>query len=81
MVTELLRGGLEQDAGLILGQRRQRILALARCLERVAAVDPATPEIAGLARNAEVVFDPVVPRLQFRVGQRPVGERRTLRER
>ena len=79
MITELARPLLEDDARLIREQRRQRILAAARRLEDVAAVDLAPAEIAGLARNAELVFGAIVKGLDVGVRQRPVGERRVFR--
>ena len=81
VIAELLGAVLEQDAGLVLGERRQRIFALTRRLERVAAVDLAALQIAGLAGDAEVILDLVVERLEFGIAQRPVGERGVRRDR
>ena len=81
MVAKLAGPGCEDDARLIRHQRRQRILAAARRFERVAAFDLAALQIARLAGHAELVFGAIVERLQIRVGQRPVDERRILRDR
>src|SRR6185503_9507886 len=81
VISELACALFEDDAGLIRQQRWQRILAAARGLEGVAAVDLAPAEIAGLARHAELVFGAIVKRFEVGVRQRPVGERRVFRNR
>ena len=80
VIAELLGAGFEQHAGLIDLQRRQRIFALARRLEHIAAVDLLALQIAGLARHAELVFGLVVERLELGIAQRPVDERGILRD-
>jgi hypothetical protein len=81
VIAEVAPGGVEQDLGLVLKQRRQRIFATARCFEHVAAVDLPALQVAGLARHAEFVFGAVVERLEIGVAQRPVGERGVRRNR
>ena len=53
-------------------QRRQRIFAGARCLERVAALLDLSAEIAGLAGNRGGVFELVIIRLELGVSDSPV---------
>ena len=80
VIAELLASpSSNRSPRLIATQRRQRIFAPARRLEHVAAVDLASLQIAGLARHAELVFGPIVIRLELGVAQRPVGERGVLR--
>ena len=62
MVAEIFAGGLEIGAGLIDLQRRQRIIAAARRLEDIAAVNLLALQIAGLAGDAEFVLGAVSPR-------------------
>ena len=71
--AELARAVREDRAGLVYLQRRQRIVALARRLERIAAVDLRALEIAGLAGNAELILGAVIERLEIGIAQRPVG--------
>src|SRR5262249_12350331 len=58
-----------------------RIVALARRLEHIAAVDLIALQIAGLAGHADLVFGLLVEWLQHRIGQGPVSERAFLRDR
>src|SRR6202012_260854 len=54
------------------------ILAGPRALEDVAGRVDLAPDIAGLARDADLVFDLVVERLQFLQPEWPVFDRRAL---
>ena len=72
MISQLASPGFEEDARLIREQSRQRVLAAARRLEHVAAVDFAALQIACLAGYAEFEFGAVVEWLQIGIRQRPV---------
>src|SRR5207248_3451428 len=74
VIAELARGRFEVLAGLIHLQRGQRIVAPARRLEHVAAVDLLSLQVAGLAGNTQLVFGAIVIRLEFRVADRPVDD-------
>src|SRR5262249_39893162 len=78
---ELARRLLEDGLGLILAQRRQRIVAPARRLEHVAPVDLLALQVAGLARHPKLIFGAIVVRLEISVAERPVDEGRGLRDR
>ena len=56
-------------------ERRQRIAALARPLERIAAGLDRAAEVAGLAGDAAQVFEAVVVGLELVVGDAPVLDR------
>ena len=75
MIAELLRGACKNDAGLIGQERRKRIFALPRRLERITGTGFTPLQIAGLAGDAEFVFGAIVERLEIGVSQGPVGER------
>ena len=79
-MAELLRGSRKNRAGLIHLQRRQRIFALARRFERIAAGNFLALQVAGLAGDAELVFGAVVERLEVGIAERPIGERGILRD-
>jgi hypothetical protein len=81
VIAELASGGVEQNLGLVLKQRRQRIFATARRFEYVAAVDLRALQVASLARHAELVFRAVVERLEIGVAQWPVRKRGVGRDR
>src|SRR5262249_54434372 len=51
MIAEAARGFIENDTGLFDDERRQGIFALPRAFEHVPAVDLASLQIAGFARN------------------------------
>ena len=81
MIAELLGAGLEQQSPT--GRRisgLQRVFALARRLEDVAAVDLLALDVAGLARDAKLVLGLIVERLEFGIAHRPVGRPRSLRD-
>src|SRR5215471_10961157 len=59
-------------------ERRQWILAPARSLEKVSGLILFSTDVSGLTRNADLVFDFVVVRFEFFVGEWPVFDRRTL---
>jgi len=65
MQPEFFRAGVEQGGRALHHERRQRIIALARRLERVAALDLAALQIAGLARYAKLVFGAIVMGLKI----------------
>ena len=65
MKPKLFRAGVEQGGRALNRERRQRIIALARRLEWVAALDLAALQIAGLARHAKLVFGAVVIGLEI----------------
>src|SRR5882672_2298411 len=79
MIAELLGRRFEVHADLIHVQRRQRIVALAWRLEDVAALDLLALHIAGLARDAEIVFGAIVIGLELGVAHRPVDDGGVLR--
>ena len=72
------RGHQIDEAGA--SKRRHRILALTRPLEDVAAAIDRALDVAGLSRDAELVLDLVVVRLQFVETERPVLDRRARRQ-
>ena len=65
MVAEISAGLGEHHAGQDRRQRRQRIFAGARRLERIAAFDDLALQIAGLAGDRCGVFELVVIRLEL----------------
>ena len=71
---------VEDDAGLVRRQRRQRILALARRLEPIATLDLLALQIAGPAGHAKLVLGAVVIGLKLGVAHWPVGEGGVLRD-
>src|SRR6185503_19229575 len=75
VVAEVAAGIREHHAGKDRRQRRQRVFAGARRLERIAAFDDLTLEIAGLAGDRGGVFELVVIRLELVVGDAPVLDR------
>src|SRR5207249_7793675 len=70
------RGHLVEKSGAV--ERRHRVLALAHALEDVAALVDLALDVAGLARDADLVFDLVVVRLELFESQGPVLDRGTL---
>src|SRR5262249_52118404 len=81
VIAEFLRPRLEQHRRLVPLQRRQRIVALARRLEHIAAVDLIALQIAGLAGTPDLRFGLLLEWPQHRIGQGPVSERAFLRDR
>jgi len=67
-IPKVLRGLREQLARQPRFEWRQRVLALARRLEWIAARPDAALQIAGLARNARNIFELVVIELQLSNG-------------
>ena len=65
MKPKLFRAGVEQGGRALHHERRQWIMALARRLERIAALDLAALQIAGLARYAKLVFGAIVMGLKI----------------
>ena len=61
-------------------QRRHRVLALARRLESVAARIDLPVDVARLPRDADLVLDLLVVRLELVVAERPVLDGRSLRD-
>src|SRR5215813_7672316 len=57
LVAELLGSALEDQSGFGRLERRQRKLFRAPWLEWIATLSLLTPDIAGLARNAEQLFE------------------------
>ena len=80
MIPELLAGRVEVDADLVELERRQRVVALPRRLEDVAAGDLLALQIAGLARHADLILDTLVVGLELGVAQRPVDDRGIFRD-
>jgi hypothetical protein len=76
VVAELPGAGFEQHRRLLHAQWRQRIVALPRCLEGIAALDLLASQVAGLAGHADLVLGLVVERLEIGIAEWPVGERR-----
>src|SRR5207302_5372010 len=72
LVAHLFGRLLEQRAGVRALERRVRVLARARTLERVAAGDDLAVEIAGLAADAVEILEAVVVALELVVGDAPV---------
>src|SRR5215469_3376872 len=62
-------------------QRRHRVFALPGRLKNVAARIDFASQIAGLAADADFVLHDVIIRLEVLITERPVLERRTLRNR
>ena len=60
-------------------QRRHRVAALARALEDVALRIDLPVDVAGLARHADLELDLLVVRFELVVAERPVLDRRALR--
>ena len=79
--AETAGGGLEQDHGQAGVQRRIGVTARARRLERVAALDDAAADVAGLARNAADIFETVVKRFEVLAGKGPVADRHVRADR
>src|ERR1035438_1664518 len=75
MVAERGRRVAEDLHRVALLLRRARIFARARPLERISARLDFAAQIAGLPRDAREVFELVVIRLEFVVGDAPIGRR------
>src|SRR5882762_9505125 len=71
------RGHLVEE--FVAAQRRHRVGALARALERIPARIDLAVDVAGLTRDADLVLDLVVVRLELVETERPVFHRRSLR--
>ena len=79
MPAEPARGGGHQVDEAGAAQRRHGIRPRARPLEDVAARIDGALDVAGLARDAHLVLDLVVVRLELLEAERPVFDRRALR--
>ena len=80
MIAEALRRRAEHQAGIARFDRRIRIFVAARAFEDVAAVDLLAAHIAGLARHAADLVEPVVERLQLVIADRPILDGHVVRE-
>ncbi len=78
MIAELLRRFGEHHARQDRRQRRQRVFAGARRLERIAALLDLALDVAGLAGDRRGVFEPVVIGLELVVGDAPVLDRHVV---
>ena len=74
------RGGGHHVGEPRAAQRRHRDTRVARPFEDVAAAIDRAVDVAGLARDADLVLDLVVVRLEFVETERPVLDRRALRD-
>src|SRR6516164_4398187 len=79
--SELPGGRGHRPGEFGFAQRRHWIFAAAWPLEYVALRIDGALNVPGFARYSDFVFDEVVIRLEFFVGQRPIFERRTSRKR
>ena len=80
MVARFARRRVEELGRVAALERRQRIVALARTFERVAARLDRACEIARLARDAAQVLELVVVGLELLVGDAPVLDRHVGRD-
>ena len=65
MQSELFCAGVEQGGRPLHHEWRQRVIAPARRLERVAALDLVALQITGLARHAKLVFGAIIIGLEI----------------
>jgi hypothetical protein len=72
VIAELVRGLLEQLAGVALLKRFVGIFAAAHALERIAARHEGAAQIAGLAGSAAKLVEAVEVGLELVVGDAPV---------
>src|SRR5262249_1671667 len=80
VIAELPGRRLEVRPHLIHLQRRQRIVAAARRLEHIAAVNLAALQVAGLARPPDLVLRATIERLEPGIAHGPVDDRAILRD-
>ena len=78
MIASVARGVGEHFARQNRRQRRQGIVAGARCLERIASREDFSGEIAGLAGNRSGVLELLVIRLELGIGDAPILNRHVV---
>src|SRR5215510_5837546 len=72
VIAQLVRGLLEQLAGVALLERLVGILVAAHALERVAARNESAAQIAGFARGAAELVKTIEVRLELVIGDAPI---------
>ena len=80
--SELARGVGHQRVRETAGaQGRHRIFALSRRFENISRLVDLALKISGFARNADLVFDQVVPGFEIVISDRPIFKCGVLRQR